>query len=93
MLVHPARVRPLSNAAPRTGPVVYWQSRDQRAGDNWALLWAAEQARKSGAPTFGRLLPVPDLSRRHLAPVCLHGWTAWSRPKPRCVTTAFPSSS
>jgi deoxyribodipyrimidine photo-lyase len=50
MLVHPARVRPLSNAAPRTGPVVYWQSRDQRAGDNWALLWAAEQARKSGAP-------------------------------------------
>jgi deoxyribodipyrimidine photo-lyase len=50
MLVHPARVRALSNAAPRTGPVVYWQSRDQRASDNWALLWAAEQARESGAP-------------------------------------------
>ena len=50
MLVHPARVRSLSNAAPRTGPVVYWQSRDQRADDNWALLWAAEQARESGAP-------------------------------------------
>lgn len=26
------------------GPVVYWMSRDQRADDNWALLFAQEQA-------------------------------------------------
>ena len=26
------------------GPVVYWMSRDQRVGDNWALLWAQQEA-------------------------------------------------
>lgn len=26
------------------GPVVYWMSRDQRAADNWALLWAQQEA-------------------------------------------------
>lgn len=26
------------------GPVVYWVSRDQRAHDNWALLWAQQEA-------------------------------------------------
>lgn len=28
------------------GPVVYWMSRDQRSRDNWALLYAVEQATK-----------------------------------------------
>jgi deoxyribodipyrimidine photo-lyase len=28
----------------RTGPVVYWMSRDQRVKDNWALLFAQELA-------------------------------------------------
>jgi deoxyribodipyrimidine photo-lyase len=27
-----------------SGPVVYWMSRDQRAADNWALLWAQQEA-------------------------------------------------
>lgn len=26
------------------GPVVYWMSRDQRVTDNWALLWAQQEA-------------------------------------------------
>jgi deoxyribodipyrimidine photo-lyase len=52
-LVHPRRVRVLSKgpaAAPASGPVLYWMSRDQRAADNWALLHALEAAGKSGAP-------------------------------------------
>lgn len=32
------------------GPVVYWMGRDQRVGDNWALLFAQEIARKEHAP-------------------------------------------
>ena len=32
------------------GPVVYWMSREQRLADNWALLWAQQEAlsRESG---------------------------------------------
>lgn len=32
----------------KTGPVLYWMSRDQRAEDNWALLAALELAREQG---------------------------------------------
>ena len=32
------------------GPVVYWMSRDQRVGDNWALLYAQELARSRRVP-------------------------------------------
>lgn len=28
----------------RSGPVVYWMSRDQRVADNWALLYAQQEA-------------------------------------------------
>ncbi len=34
----------------KDGPVVYWMSRDQRAEDNWALLFAQEQAVQARAP-------------------------------------------
>ena len=72
MLVHPARVRSLRPEAPlpHPGPVVYWMSRDQRAGDNWALLWAAAQARSSGAPllvVFCLVPSYPGAARRHYA--------------------------
>ena len=40
------RVRTLKKANEKTGPVVYWMSRDQRAHDNWALLFAQETALK-----------------------------------------------
>ena len=45
MLVDETRVYPLNVAPPQPGRVVlYWMSRDQRAEDNWALLYASERA-------------------------------------------------
>ncbi len=38
------RVTLLKDAKKIHGTVVYWMSRDQRAGDNWALLYAQELA-------------------------------------------------
>ena len=39
------RCRLIRNGRRGEGPVVYWMSRDQRVSDNWALLWAQEEAR------------------------------------------------
>jgi deoxyribodipyrimidine photo-lyase len=49
-MVNRARVRPLNEARPGVGPVVYWMSRDQRVRDNWALLYAQELALSLGRP-------------------------------------------
>ena len=38
------RVRTIRAASPMPGPVIYWMSRDQRAEDNWALLFAQKVA-------------------------------------------------
>jgi len=38
------RIREIKKGADREGPVIYWMSRDQRAVDNWALLYAQTQA-------------------------------------------------
>lgn len=38
------RVRTLKSLPEKQGPVVYWMSRDQRARDNWAFLFAQELA-------------------------------------------------
>jgi len=38
------RIRPLKDGRPAGGPVLYWMSREQRAADNWALVFAAELA-------------------------------------------------
>jgi deoxyribodipyrimidine photo-lyase len=38
------RSRLLAKGERGSGPVVYWMSRDQRAADNWALLWAQQEA-------------------------------------------------
>lgn len=48
MLVHPDRTRGLNDCPVGQGPVVYWMQRDQRAQDNWALLYAQEKAKKRG---------------------------------------------
>lgn len=40
------RGRLLNDRSPKTGPVIYWLSRDQRLNDNWALLAASEEALK-----------------------------------------------
>ena len=38
------RSRRLADGRRGDGPVVYWMSRDQRVNDNWALLWAQQEA-------------------------------------------------
>ncbi|MBV5319166.1 MAG: deoxyribodipyrimidine photo-lyase [Desulfobulbaceae bacterium] len=38
------RGRCLAQGQHGQGPVVYWMSRDQRVEDNWALLWAQQEA-------------------------------------------------
>lgn len=38
-----------TSAEQSKGPVVYWMQREQRAHDNWALLYAQEQALKHGS--------------------------------------------
>jgi deoxyribodipyrimidine photo-lyase len=49
MTVHPDRIHPLNDIPHSTrGPVVYWMSRDQRAEDNWALLFAQDTALERG---------------------------------------------
>jgi deoxyribodipyrimidine photo-lyase len=50
MPVNPKRVRALKKEEQKRGPVLYWMSRDQRAGDNWALLYARQLAREQGSP-------------------------------------------
>jgi len=47
-MVHPERIRRLNDAPQGRGPVIYWMSRDQRVDDNWALIHAAEEAKKAG---------------------------------------------
>ncbi len=40
------RVRQLKKLTEGGGPVVYWMQRDQRASDNWALIFALEKAKE-----------------------------------------------
>lgn len=52
MSVNQKRVRKLNkiDASASHGPVVYWMQRDQRAADNWALLYAQELALNNKQP-------------------------------------------
>lgn len=50
MAVDKRRVRILRDGEVGAGPVVYIMGRDFRAGDNWALLYAQEQALKNRVP-------------------------------------------
>lgn len=53
------RCRSLKRGTRGEGPVVYWLSRDQRADDNWALLWAQQEAmvRRRGLVVVFCLIP------------------------------------
>ena len=44
------RAHNLNDRSQGKGPVVYWMSRDQRASDNWALLYAQERALEAKVP-------------------------------------------
>lgn len=43
-MINQKRIRKLNKYSPKKGPVVYWMGRDQRASDNWALLYAQQEA-------------------------------------------------
>lgn len=57
--VHPGRVRVLKAGGAGPGPVVWWLSRDQRARDNWALLFAQELALAARVPLIAVFCLVP----------------------------------
>lgn len=48
--MNPKRLRALKAGNLKKGPVVYWMSRDQPGQDNWALLFAQDQALKEKEP-------------------------------------------
>ena len=54
------RVRIVKEGRIERGPVAYWMSRDQRASDNWALLWAQELALKNSEPLVVIFCLVPE---------------------------------
>lgn len=49
-MVDSRRVRIVKEGKPGTGPVVYVMAREQRVRDNWALLYAAEEAERRSVP-------------------------------------------
>jgi deoxyribodipyrimidine photo-lyase len=53
-------VRILNRKERGRGPVLYWMSRDQRANDNWSLLFAQELALEQRAPLGVVFCLVPD---------------------------------
>ena len=62
------RGRIISEGSCGNGPVIFWMSRDQRADDNWALLWAQQEAiaHKKGLAVVFCLIPdYPGASLRH----------------------------
>jgi len=59
-MIHPSRIYQLNDKPKRTGPVIYWMSRDQRAHDNWALLHAAASAAEMGTPLVVVFCLLPD---------------------------------
>jgi deoxyribodipyrimidine photo-lyase len=53
------RIHKLNQAESQPGPVIYWMQRDQRATDNWALLYAQEQALAMHQPLLVVFCLVP----------------------------------
>jgi deoxyribodipyrimidine photo-lyase len=53
------RVRTLKEGTSGPGPVAYWMSRDQRAADNWALLYSQELALQRRVPLVVIFCLVP----------------------------------
>jgi deoxyribodipyrimidine photo-lyase len=54
------RVRRCNQKPAKTGPVIYWMSRDQRVNDNWALLYAQEIALDHKSPLIVAFCLVPE---------------------------------
>lgn len=58
--MNPKRLRILKEGKSVSGPVVYWMQRDQRAHDNWALIYAQEKAVEFNVPLFVVFNLVPN---------------------------------
>ncbi|MDH4218434.1 MAG: deoxyribodipyrimidine photo-lyase [Candidatus Aminicenantes bacterium] len=54
------RIRILKQGEEKSGPIIYWMSRDQRTHDNWALLFAQEMAIKQKASLGVAFCLVPQ---------------------------------
>ena len=54
------RVRILNTKKQGSGPIIYWMNRDQRADDNWALLYAQEIALSAKVPLLVVFNLVPN---------------------------------
>lgn len=50
----------LKGSVNKTGPVVYWMSRDQRADDNWALIQALQFSSEKKVPCLVVYTLVPE---------------------------------
>lgn len=59
-MINEKRIRLLQKGNETNGPVVYWMSRDQRAHDNWALLYAQQLALENKKPLLVLFNLVPD---------------------------------
>jgi len=57
--INPARVQSIKEGENKKGVVIYWMQRDQRANDNWALLYAQELAVKMNLPLYVVFCLVP----------------------------------
>jgi deoxyribodipyrimidine photo-lyase len=60
MMIERRRSRLLKTGAKRSGPLLYWMSRDQRAVDNPALWLAREEARWEQSPLVVVFCLVPE---------------------------------
>jgi len=59
-MINPARVVKQNLFETRKGPIVYWMQRDQRAFDNWALIFARQLALENNVPLYVVFNLVPD---------------------------------
>ncbi len=59
-MINEKRIRLLQTGSETSGPVIYWMSRDQRAHDNWALLYAQQLALEKKLPLAVVFNIVPD---------------------------------
>ncbi len=59
-MVNKKRIRLLQKGIETNGPIVYWMSRDQRAHDNWALLFAQRLALENKRSLIVVFNLVPD---------------------------------
>lgn len=58
--INPARIYKINDLPQKTGPVVYWMSRDQRTRDNWAMTFAQELAVELKSPLGVMFCLAPD---------------------------------